>query len=49
MDEKLNKAVIEAFNILYKKNLIYRAYRLVNWSCNLNTAISDIEVSYLVI
>ena len=24
LDQKLNEAVIEAFNILYKKNLIYR-------------------------
>lgn len=27
--------------------LIYRANRLVNWSCKLKTAISDIEVEYI--
>lgn len=31
---------------MYDKGLIYRATRLVNWSCQLKTAISDIEVAY---
>ncbi|CAD8124442.1 unnamed protein product [Paramecium sonneborni] len=46
MDEQLKKAVTEAFVLLYEKGLIYRATRLVNWSCQLKTAISDIEVNY---
>ena len=29
---------------LYEKGLIYRDLRLVNWSCALRTAISDVEV-----
>ncbi|EMS54534.1 Valyl-tRNA synthetase [Triticum urartu] len=44
MDEKRSKAVTEAFVRLYKDDLIYRDYRLVNWDCALLTAISDIEV-----
>ncbi|XP_016704747.2 valine--tRNA ligase, mitochondrial 1 [Gossypium hirsutum] len=46
MDEKRSKAVMEAFNRLYKEGLIYRDLRLVNWDCILRTAISDIEVDY---
>lgn len=46
MDEMLSKAVIEAFVRFHEQGLIYRANRLVNWSCKLLTAISDIEVEY---
>lgn len=31
---------------MFEKGLIYRANRLVHWSCALKTAISDIEVEY---
>lgn len=44
MDPKLCKAVTEAFCQLHEKTLIYRDKRLVNWSCTLKSAISDIEV-----
>lgn len=44
MDEKLSKAVTEAFVQLTEQGLIYRDNRLVNWDCVLRTAISDIEV-----
>uniref|UniRef100_A0A1B0D104 Valine--tRNA ligase n=1 Tax=Phlebotomus papatasi TaxID=29031 RepID=A0A1B0D104_PHLPP len=44
MDPKLCKAVVEAFVRLYDKGYIYRSNRLVNWSCTLRSAISDIEV-----
>ncbi|XP_067941073.1 valine--tRNA ligase-like isoform X2 [Watersipora subatra] len=44
MDEKCVKAVNEAFIRMHEKGIIYRANRLVNWSCTLNSAISDIEV-----
>lgn len=44
MDDVSVKAVLEAFTILHEKGLIYRSKRLVNWSCSLNSAISDIEV-----
>lgn len=47
MDKMCNKAVIEAFNQLHEKGLLYRDMRLGNWSCALKSAISDIEVDYL--
>ena len=33
----------EAFVRLFEKGLIYRANRLVNWCCKLQTALSDVE------
>lgn len=47
MDPKLSRAVKETFVLLHQEKLIYRSNRLVNWSCALNSAISDIEVSNL--
>ena len=47
MDEKCANAVTEAFVRLFHDGLLYRANRLVNWSCSLRTAISDIEVDYI--
>ncbi len=44
LDQKLNEAVVEAFNILYKKNLIYRGEYLVNWCPASQSAVSDLEV-----
>ncbi|XP_043939220.1 valine--tRNA ligase [Protopterus annectens] len=44
MDSKLSYAVEEAFIRLHEEGVIYRSKRLVNWSCTLNSAISDIEV-----
>ena len=44
MDDVSVKAVLEAFIRMHEKGLIYRNKRLVNWSCSLNSAISDIEV-----
>ncbi|XP_075438853.1 valine--tRNA ligase-like, partial [Ascaphus truei] len=41
---KLSAAVQEAFIRLHEAGVIYRSKRLVNWSCTLNSAISDIEV-----
>lgn len=46
MDANLSDAVAEAFTELFDKKLIYRSNRLVNWSCALKTAISDIEVEF---
>ena len=43
MDDKLYKAVIEAFVRLHEDGTIYRSNRIVNWSCTLKSAISDIE------
>jgi valyl-tRNA synthetase len=44
MDPKLCKAVLEAFVTMHQDGTIYRSTRLVNWSCTLKSAISDIEV-----
>jgi len=44
MDPKMCKAVTEAFVRLHEDGTIYRSNRLVNWSCSLRSAISDIEV-----
>ena len=44
MDEDLSKAVTKVFVDLYKKKLIYKDKKLVNWDTQLQTAISDLEV-----
>ncbi|ANB91079.1 valyl-tRNA synthetase [Moraxella ovis] len=44
MDEGLSHAVRDVFVKLYDDGLIYRKKRLVNWDCQLKTAISDLEV-----
>jgi valyl-tRNA synthetase len=46
MDDGLSRAVRTIFKRLYDAGLIYQAERLVNWSPVLETAISDLEVSY---
>lgn len=46
MDDQLSLSVKEAFCTLFEKGLIYRSNRLVNWSCALKTAISDVEVNH---
>ena len=44
MDENLSQSVIKVFEELYKKKLIYKSTKLVNWDTVLKTAISDLEV-----
>ncbi|RZA03559.1 MAG: valine--tRNA ligase [Sphingobacteriaceae bacterium] len=44
MDEDLSDAVIDTFIHLYKKGLIYRGVRMVNWDPQGKTAVSDEEV-----
>ena len=46
LDDGLSRSVREAFVILYEKGLIYRGPRLINWSPNLRTAVSDLEVEH---
>lgn len=46
MDDGLSRAVQTIFKQLYDDGLIYRAERLVNWSPEMRTAISDIEVEH---
>ncbi|KAM7136631.1 valine--tRNA ligase, mitochondrial isoform 1-T2 [Molossus nigricans] len=44
MDTGSSVAVTEAFVRLHEAGLLYRSRQLVNWSCALRSAISDIEV-----
>ena len=46
MDEGCSKAVQEVFMRLYKKGLIYRGKRMINWCPHCLTSISDVEVVY---
>ena len=46
MDETRSKAVIKVFCDLYRKGLIYRGLRMVNWDPERQTALSDEEVIY---
>lgn len=46
MDETLSKSVLKVFVDLYRKGLIYRGVRMVNWDPQALTALSDEEVIY---
>ena len=46
MDEVRSKSVIHVFVDLYRKGLIYRGVRMVNWDPKAQTALSDEEVVY---
>ena len=46
MDETRSKSVIRVFVDLYRKGLIYRGVRMVNWDPQAQTALSDEEVIY---
>jgi len=46
MDDHYYKAVIKVFIDLYKKGLIYRGARMINWDPEARTALSDEEVEY---
>lgn len=46
LDEGLNKAVIKTFVDYYKKGLIYRGERIINWDPVAMTALSSEEVIY---
>jgi len=47
MDEGLSKAVRKVFVELYKKGLIYKGKRIINWDPVAQTALSDEEVNYV--
>jgi len=44
MEEGMSRGVRVAFERLWKKGLVYRGMRLVNWDCVLQTAVSDDEI-----
>ncbi len=46
MDADLSEAVNKVFIDLYKKGLIYRGYRMVNWDPSAKTTLSDEEVIF---
>ena len=46
MDETRSRAVIKVFCDLYRRGLIYRGLRMVNWDPERQTALSDEEVIY---
>jgi valyl-tRNA synthetase len=46
MDAGLSKAVRKVFVDLYKKGLIYKGKRIINWDPEQQTALSDEEVNY---
>jgi valyl-tRNA synthetase len=46
MDEGLSKAVRKVFVELYKKGLVYKGKRIINWDPVAQTALSDEEVIY---
>jgi valyl-tRNA synthetase len=47
MDEGLSRAVREVFVRLYRKDLIYRGNRIINWCPRCHTALSDEEVNHV--
>lgn len=46
MDDDMSASVIKVFVDLYKKGLIYRGHRMVNWDPEAQTTLSDEEVIY---
>ena len=46
LDEGCSKAVIKVFVDLYKKGLVYKGERIINWCPSCKTSISDIETIY---
>ncbi|MDH3004764.1 MAG: class I tRNA ligase family protein, partial [Candidatus Shikimatogenerans sp. JK-2022] len=46
MDKKNYKSVIKIFINLYKKGLIYKKNRIINWDVKAKTTISDEEIIY---
>jgi len=46
LDDDMNEKVIDAFNILYERGLIYRGEYMVNYDPVLKTVVSDQEVVY---
>jgi valyl-tRNA synthetase len=46
MDDGLSRAVREVFVRLYRKGLVYRGNRIINWCPRCHTALSDEEVDH---
>ncbi len=46
MDEAYVKAVLTVFKNWFERGLIYRGFRLINWSSGAQTTVSDLEIEY---
>lgn len=46
LEPGMSESVVEAFKRLYDAGLIYKGDYMVNWSPNLGTAVSDLEVEF---
>ncbi len=46
MDPDMSRSVVKVFIDLYRKGLVYRGVRMVNWDPKAQTAVSDEEVIY---
>ncbi|PID30855.1 valine--tRNA ligase [Candidatus Saccharibacteria bacterium] len=46
LNDSLSRCVNETFVKMYEAGIIYRGHRIVNWDPNLETNVSDDEVSY---
>ena len=46
MDDGLSEAVLEQFVNLYKKGLIYKGTKMINWCPSCHTSLSDAEVEF---
>ena len=47
MDDDMSESVIQVFVDLYRKGLIYRGFRMVNWDPQAKTTVSDEEVIHV--
>ncbi len=46
MDDHYYRAVIKVFNNMFRKGMIYRGARMINWDPSAKTALSDEEVEF---
>lgn len=46
LDSRFSESVTKTFIALYKKGLIYRAYRMIHWDPEVKTTLSDEEIFY---
>jgi len=46
LDPEMSESVLQVFVDLYKKGMIYRGFRMVNWDPEAQTTLSDEEVVY---
>ena len=47
LDEGPSRAVYQTFSNLFKKGIIYRGERIINWCPRCSTALSDLEVEHV--